>query len=405
MNERGRITMTAPTDAEGRFQLLGVPDGPYALRVLRGETSAWSPETFEVRGADVNLGTIELPEHVVRGRVTDDTGRPVAGAEIRLLVQDEAGARLTRTTTAANGRWTIEAVPAGTHTAEAAHAGLGTDRLAVEVPTTREVELVLGRTARVLGRVLAGDAPFTGVMEVRLEAEHRGGRRIPPRSFRDADGRFVVDGVPPGLWNVHVRTPSGHVGRTASPIEVRASADFEVTLVVEAAATIRGRVETAAGAPVASARITAVGVEGSRRRSVHADAHGTFRMADLPANTYTLQAEGAGGAPSEETVHLAPGESLDVVLALAPAGTVRLEVVDGGGRPIAGALLHARDESGVTLRSSVVRADERGRARLSGMPVGRLEVLARTLTGERGTAWVEVRAGGETHAQVRVGAP
>ncbi len=123
------------TDAQGRYAFSDVPAGSYSIDVLRFFNPQTCPQRDRVRGrtsgiqvqqqgavttADVQL----IGAGVVRGRVTNAQGNPVAGIEVRMTNPDPIyGLNVTcvgRTTydrnTDANGEYLIEDAPPGDFT-------------------------------------------------------------------------------------------------------------------------------------------------------------------------------------------------------------------------------------------------------------------------------------------------
>lgn len=69
--------------------------------------------------------------------------------------------------------------------------------------------------------------------------------------------------------------------------------------------TIRGRVISEAGTPVAGAQVSVVGTN----RGGVANASGLFVVANIPAGTHTLRVEMIGYARAEETITISPGQT------------------------------------------------------------------------------------------------
>lgn len=101
------------------------------------------------------------------------------------------------------------------------------------------------------------------------------------------------------------------------------------------------------------------------------DADGSFAFRELPPAGYLLLARAKGCAPVRADV-TAPCR--DVVLTLESATTLDVAVVDRGGRPVPGALVHVQDERGKAAWR--VQAGSDGVARFEKLPSGRLHALA-----------------------------
>lgn len=405
MNERGRLALTTQANENGHWQIGGVPDGTYDVRILRPGATCWSDEVVEVHGGHVDLGNLHVGGgHRLEGRSTDPHGRPLAGVDV--IARGEGGAaRVLRTITNREGNWHFENVATGPWTIRAVLPGHLDGRLEVDVPTHEAVEVVLEPGASIRGRVLEGSRPVTGAFTVHLEAEaSRAGRRGIEGSFRNADGRFDVTGVPPGAWRVLVETARGRVGTSAGPLEVRPGVTYDVTVKMRAGATVTGCLRAANGQAAAGGRVVLSDDETHRQRTVTPGADGRFRLEGLPAGTWRVRAWGPGGAPVETTVDLADGRETALDLDLGPVGTLIVTVrgSDGGARP--GAYVTIRPRGGLPpVFASPPRTDRDGRVRLPDVPVGPLDIVARTQAGEEGRIETTVAEGAEDRVVVVVG--
>ena len=93
-----------------------------------------------------------------------------------------------------------------------------------------------------------------------------GGREAKART--DAEGRFSVFGLPPGAYDVRLRTPSElrHLyGPAARRVEVAAGRCAAVEFVVTSLSTVAGRVVNDAGEPAASTKVSLVPLDAEGR--------------------------------------------------------------------------------------------------------------------------------------------
>jgi hypothetical protein len=140
----------------------------------------------------------------VSGRVVDDAGAPVSGAQIELVPTAAEGAEPLRTTSDADGRWSIDEAP------------LGPARVTIRVegrePIEQTIEVGAGATVDV-PVALPASLPRG---EIRGVVQGYDGRpleaqiRISPLGLEltcDADGAFEAE-VPPGEYDVEIRAPS-----------------------------------------------------------------------------------------------------------------------------------------------------------------------------------------------------
>lgn len=163
----------------------------------------------------------------VTGLVLDEVTRaPVAGARVNLLrppgQPDPAGVSPTPfSTTAADGRFVFSNVAAGEYTLSASRDGYGLRMLppvTVERGATVEAPpALLAPAATIVGRLLAPDGqPVVGAAVIpqrRLRQPTNpaaGARPVPrfdaiaPRDLTDGEGRFTVQGVPPGEYVIRI---------------------------------------------------------------------------------------------------------------------------------------------------------------------------------------------------------
>jgi len=165
--------------------------------------------------------------------------------------------------------------------------------------------------------------------------------------------------------------PASAPATDARPPAAAAPAPPEDVDLSVATGALEGRVLDARGAPAPGAQVHLLAGE-ERLREVAADAAGRWRIANLPAGDYLLQARGAREVSAPlGPVPLAPGETLGGLdLQLEPAiflaGTVRDEATGEG---IAGAELDAAGQRAV--------ADRAGRFRIEGLGTGPLTLRAR----------------------------
>ncbi len=166
------VELVLETEQEGERRVVARHEGPLpvTLSAPRGarvhlrvtaEGRARHAEWLELTGdraVQAPLG----PGAVIRGRVVDERGSPVEGADVR-LVRDGGPALPWVAPTDGDGRFSFNALMAGTYRAEASsrgHAPAVRDR----VSAGSEAELVLRveRVGLVSGRVVGPDGAGTG---------------------------------------------------------------------------------------------------------------------------------------------------------------------------------------------------------------------------------------------------
>lgn len=417
------------TDADGRFEIRGVPAGSIRLE-------ATGPTIVEVAEA---LGVLEdgderrdLVLTASRGRSISGVvlwadGTPAAGAKVTLVERIARGSASFRyydqeetdTEAAADGSFSFEglgedevalhasAVPGGAG-AKPANKGLleaalkkgveaiedGRGQAADAAWTARVDEVVPGTAGLVL--TLAAGATITGTVrddtgapleEFQIELRQKGndfgdwrfGSDVRRQGFEGARGAFRVEGVADGHWEVRA-VADGHTPGRATSLEV--PGDLRpIDLVVVRAARVSGRVLAPDGTPAADARVEVrqasnpyvFGFPGED--SERADADGYFTIEDAPAGPAGLTASKQGFAASEVVeIDVKPGGAAsDLVLTLTVPGRIAGRFAPKDGSSPAGRQ--------VQLQSPAIRVwtqthcDDAGEFSFEGLTAGRYTLV------------------------------
>jgi 5-hydroxyisourate hydrolase-like protein (transthyretin family) len=290
------------------------------------------------------------------GRVVDESGAPVAAAEITLSRIEEhrmAGAAVSigddpdavRTArSGADGRFTLAALDGGKYQATVKHpsyASLIVPGLNVRGPAPADWSpFVLRPPAPVAGVVRSkkGD-PVSGA---RISAWGEGGS---DEATTDGDGRFALAGFPAGASiTMNVRADGFAPAKQAA----KAPAS-DLAIVLSTAATVRGRVEDA-GTRQAVADFSIGGrVERTsyiESRAVRSE-DGSFEIPDVAPGKLTLNVEAPGYlAGSLSGIELGEGEVKEgVIVSLKKGRAVSGRVLDPRGNAVANATVSWRRTS------------------------------------------------------------
>ena len=328
------------TDEAGRFKItLEKPGALSAIRVLTpGLPEARLAGPYD--SADTtDVGDLRLPgASKLSGRVSDDGGKPVAGARVLALsaaggFQDGEALYLSEAKTGADGSFSMADAPDGARVLSARAAGL--------VPLTRfsleahaEERLVMQRGGVLRGTLAdAAGKPVAGAIVVCEEVAGR----------TDASGAFRLTGVPYGSRTVETVWKEDLAARKET-VKVPRDAETEVSLKLARAASIAGSVvDETTRKPIAGVRISLQnpGRNFGRRpaqRLARTDARGQFKAGGLGSHHYTVQASRDGyltaSIPNVAANLAAPGS---VAIALARAATVSGFVTDDKGQAMSGA--------------------------------------------------------------------
>ncbi len=307
------------TDAQGR----------YAGYVLPGTVTAWVPAPpVPYFSPGRFLDTEPIPEGVheftlkkqllvrgaaVRGRVVDESGRPLPGAEVTAKWSLPAGGTWVVSARAdRDGNFALDGIDPktevrltaafrGTHTPRAEPATTGGKAVVLKLTAGGSVALA-GRVVDPAGRPVAGAV-------VRLRSRGRDAEgfqsdlKVVSVEGRDdqragAEGRFRTPAwLDPELdYRADVAAP-GFVSVRTEWLEPKASkshafADI-ILLPAPAVRTVEGRVVDRQGKPVAGAAVFQSG-DGPRRTRCVSDAEGRFRLSGVYAGTAFLFAERDG---------------------------------------------------------------------------------------------------------------
>jgi hypothetical protein len=284
---RPRFLGETRSDATGSFRIaLEKPSVSVALRIQ----PAGLPEA-RLSGPYVSEETATLEElHFpaaakLSGRVTDEKGKPVAGARVEVRRNGEPGSDavfLSRARTSSAGSWEMPGAPEGGRS-----QGVRADGFA---PFTRYAErkgfpeTVLRRSGTIHGTLLdTAGKPVSGAIVTAGGVASRTG----------ASGEYRLTGVPAGLDDVETEWKEEFAARRQ--VRVTAGGDIEADLRLFRAASIVGTVvDEATRQPVAGARI-AVGEMSwfdttLARRRLRSDPRGRFRVGGLSARRYSVEA-------------------------------------------------------------------------------------------------------------------
>lgn len=281
MNSRGHVV----TDAAGRFELSGLPEGESMVFCWPSGDESDQPIIWyrDVRPG-INEFVFDLTPVEVSGRVEDARGSPVGGATVRvarlLAPSDEARS-------APDGSFSLWVTP-GLYRARAEADGYAPSVQEIDVGSTGPVRVVLRLTVarelrvRVVG-LAAGEA---AAVEVGLETaplQPGGGGRL--GRFADSDGVepvFVTRNPPEGsaILVARVRS-SGRMQRRV--VDVLASGTTEVEIAfddTESSGRLTGLV-TVDGEPMAGAPVFVVDERAGDAWAVRTDHQGTYTVDGL----------------------------------------------------------------------------------------------------------------------------
>lgn len=380
------------TDPEGRFRVtLDKPGALSSIRIAAPALFAFIEGPFDPTET-TDLEEIQLPAaQSVTGKVSDETGKPVPGARVRLgpfaMFEEDVrfyGEALSGT----DGAFSMTA-PEDARDLTARAAGFAPfRRMSMErKPGAEKVTLKRGGTVK--GTVVdpAGQ-PAAGVIVVSGEVA----------AESDAAGAYALPGVPPGSRSVEALWKEDFAARKDA-VKVKKGEPVEVALKLARAASITGTViDEKTRRPIAGVALNASPgsspmmrfareSEAPLRRS-RTDARGRFRIPGLSSQKYTVYATRDGFLPTSISgVAAATQSKASVAIALARAAAVSGRVTTEDGKPVAGArvrlfrgdgpraILNMRNPAASLFRQDSVRTRPDGSFRLKQLAASRSVTL------------------------------
>lgn len=384
---------TVDVDREGRFSGRDLPPGKLRVHAttaeglsLQAEVEIRVGQTARVRLAPPDTAPVRLTGRVLAA------GEPIAGARVSARLEsaqpgDPASRVQNREETDEQGRYALVLPGSGRWLVSvqgyASNSGFWTAPL--DVPQVAELrhDLVLA-LCRISGRVTGPGGEPVAQAQVRSEPRrHDGGPRGSAFAMTDEEGRYELV-LPAGEHAVVAggeedRHPSAD-GRSWAPARVDGLRVNEgehrtgVDLRLIAGGTLAGVVRGPSGAAWTSA--TLYWGDGATLQWIgRSDELGEFRIDGLAPGTRWLRAiDERAATASALSVTIRAGEETRVELALAPAVSARVRVLDAAGAPL-GCEIEAFDADGRAVPQQ--SGGEQGSVRLGPLTPGRYRVVAR----------------------------
>lgn len=310
------LERSGTSDAQGKWTVTALPKGRGEFEI---EAAGFAETTQEVRLEPwlnlLDLGTVTLekavPSEVV---VTDDRGRPVSGASLRL------GAR-TAATSDSRGLATLQLSDRGVAEVTVSAVHHLTRTLKIEPPLRHPASVVLPRSFRVQGRLTdsAGVSVSIGHVAVSSGAKFQ--------SFDIGEsGRFDIDLDPNVAYALELVSP--HTAVTKMDLPKGASGEIRELgdIASPVSRVVTGRVIRDDGTPVANARVWLPRPSANGPLLAWAfhdlietlsETSGEFALEGVPDVPFVLRVEAPGLAPIRRTVTPAPDGEI-------PLGDLRL---------------------------------------------------------------------------------
>ncbi len=383
--------LTVEADDAGRFAVRATSAGAYELTSAgaRGFASfepalGHSPVVVwpraGVRLSDITIYLVPDSELVVV--VSDDKGKPIAGAEVRVFDSDRGPAEAKVVATDGKGEASVHAQEG--EVVEARHAGYAGARAYVTFAAVANGRLMLHlvagaeRTRMTIGGhvVDARGQPVDGVLVEAFGSPGANGEDATgAQTLSGVDGRFTLAGLDDATYSLRATT------RASGGVIVRGvragSSDVELRLGATTA-LLHGTVTDGAGKPITAFTIVAWPKEGvfgrgPEERATVIDSDGRYTL-PLPVGTYAVSAAARGFARAADRNVEVGDAGAEADFTLARGSRIFGRVVERvGGAPISGAHVgfegHAIDDAvGISTDAAT---DGNGSFTLDGLPAGR----------------------------------
>ena len=399
------------TGPDGRFTLRQVPAG--RVHTVMASKEGFAPTN---RIADSTAPVRLTLRHgtVAAGRVVDEQGRPVEGAELILHPADQDPAPRPplrfRAVSDAQGGFRMANVSAGRFDLRVTRPGSAeTDVRGIVIPEG-EARADLGEITLLPGAAIEGivvderDRPVQGA-EIELapfgpDFDARLFFREPIQS--GSDGRFRIADLPRGTRVVlKARHPdlapaemAGVEAPTAEPVRLRLTRPR----------SLEGRVGDRHGEPVDGARLhfsetagTPIGGGWAQQPAqATSDAEGRFVLSGLKPGTAYVTATASGyRTRSAQPVEIPEeGQAPPLEITLEPGTFLEGTVRDSRGEPVPDARVHVQGMEAIGIGSEmIVPADDQGRFEVADLEPGPFRVQASSRRGPSARAELEVRPG------------
>jgi len=421
------LFVDALSDDQGRFQLTNLPPGEWRVTAAKGGYFTSQPgqrRPFDppapitlARGQRVSADVHLSRGGVITGRVSDETGEPLAGLRVRVYrakmvkgyrrLEDVGAADQTDDT----GAYRIFGLPPGDYYVGASlrtapadsvvqttysptyYPGTGelaqAQRIRVDLGTesTAIFPLLPLRSVTVTGTVLTSSgSPANAFLNLVSDAAEFGSP-LGIGGVTQPDGTFTIADVPPGRYVLNASLRGDGPTETGSlPVTVLNDDVTGNTVVTGRPATMKGRFVADAGVVGALPDALLVATAARPAGTVLASGSGnTFELDEL-SEPFRLTVENLpdgwavksivvnGMDMTDSTIELAANQDAEAQVVLTNRLTRLTGTVRAGDEPVkADVIVFAGDSSKWTYPSRFVRtvsADEKGHFRLSGLPAG-----------------------------------
>jgi protocatechuate 3,4-dioxygenase beta subunit len=364
-DDPSQVTKEAMTDAQGRFEIMGLPPGDYLLylslpgkanrgsrRVEKQSLTVLEGQVSEIEIAEAEIASIRLTGRVLSG------GEPLKGGRIQIL-QVERGFGGDQGQIDSSGFYSLEVPTAGTYFLVVQRKGEGGVKIEVTIPEggsefQHDIELPAGEIS---GEVVDAESG-AAIVSAQVVAFPAGSasrslmslfKAMQAMAPTDSSGQFVISNLPPGTYSVLVVAQDYADGRLDG-IEVdgrQSSRGHRIPL--ELGIPFRTRVVDRQGQPVPQAMALLRDQNGNVvpfSRPSFSDAEGILELSSVRPAVYQMTILHRAYAPARATIKVTPDGTEEPTLTVRPGGKVNVLVTNRQGRPVEGAEVEILGEKG-----------------------------------------------------------
>lgn len=350
------------SDEEGVFEVAHLPAGRFDLEARLPGFAPAQMRGIEVPEAEVetDMGEVALVAGVsVEGRVVDERGAALAGAEVRVAPKGPmASMRIRALAEAGQGAVTSDAaglfsiddrLPGERLDLEVKLSGYAAKSVpGIEAPTASPITIALVKASAIRGRVVDDRGEGVARAFVMVEASGSGvagpqgvymGMRASARAATLDDGSFELTDVAPGTARLLARA-EGYREVQISELTVPAGRDLEdLEIVLEKGAAIFGRVTGADGKPLLEAFLMVTHQGASFMAGARTDGDGRYRIDGVEPGWRIVTVHHESLEQISREIEVQPGDNrLDI--SYEPGYAVGGRVIAEDGSPVAGAEIH-----------------------------------------------------------------
>lgn len=391
-----RDVRTLATDAQGKVRFSGVPAGSFTVSARDPVSRLVGAAVSSIVAGQTRNLTLRLqPIGTIRGTVFDVDGK-TRRADVQVRVISRERGIVSQRVTGTDGAFRFDSLPLsdGPFTLDAFVDG----RVRARVPAlvlsqpneTLERNITLGAVGTVRGQVTDGGGQVFANARVTLQSLV--GQRLTFEVRSDAQGRYVVPGVPLGAFELTAIASEGRSGHAQG--QLVQDGETVVVDILIASNALAGTVferdnvtpvgggvavflaPRALGPRYSYESLTGTGTPAVLRTTT--DAQGRFSFAVTRADAYYVQAESAleRGRSDVVVVNLDPPQPLQTRVVFLAKGSVSGRVSDPQGVPQANVPVSV-NSAGLFDAERSTQTDAQGRYSIDGVFAGEVTATAR----------------------------